>query len=104
MRGASARFVRQQNCEFLGVTADLNELLFATERTNLAAVTRCYWNFTPSRLTAGYGASSFAAQRTVENVWFSSRFNLSINGASREGVAIPELDTTTKPSISRKLK
>ncbi len=38
VRGAWVRFVRQQNMDILGETADLNEFLFGSERTNLAAV------------------------------------------------------------------
>jgi 5-methylcytosine-specific restriction endonuclease McrA len=37
-RGAWVRFVRQQNLEFLGETADLNEFLFGSERASLAVV------------------------------------------------------------------
>lgn len=38
MRGAWLRYVRQQNLEVLGETADLNEFLFGSERNNLAVV------------------------------------------------------------------
>jgi hypothetical protein len=38
VRGAWVRFVRQQNLEVLGETADLNEFLFGSERNNLAVV------------------------------------------------------------------
>ncbi len=37
-RGAWVKFVRQQNLDVLGETADLNEFLFGSERANLAAV------------------------------------------------------------------
>jgi len=38
VRGAWVRFVREQNLELLGETADLNEFLFGSERNNLALV------------------------------------------------------------------
>jgi hypothetical protein len=38
VRGAWLRYVRQQNLEVLGETADLNEFLFGSERNNLAVV------------------------------------------------------------------
>ena len=38
VRGAWVRFVRQQNKDILGETADLNEFLFGSERASLAAV------------------------------------------------------------------
>ena len=38
VRGAWVRFVRQQNLDILGETADLNEFLFGSERAALAAV------------------------------------------------------------------
>jgi hypothetical protein len=38
VRGAWIRFVRQQNLDVLGETADLNEFLFGTERAVLATV------------------------------------------------------------------
>ena len=38
VRGAWVRFVRQQNLDVLGETADLNEFLFGSERASLAAV------------------------------------------------------------------
>jgi len=38
VRGAWVRFVRQQNMEILGETADLDEFLFGSDRTSLAAV------------------------------------------------------------------
>ena len=38
VRGAWVRFVRQQNIDILGETADLNEFLFGGERAGLAAV------------------------------------------------------------------
>ena len=38
VRGAWVRFVRQQNMDILGETADLNEFLFGSERAGLAAV------------------------------------------------------------------
>jgi 5-methylcytosine-specific restriction endonuclease McrA len=38
VRGAWVRYVRQQNLDVLGETADLNEFLFGSERNNLAAV------------------------------------------------------------------
>jgi hypothetical protein len=38
VRGAWARFVRQQNMDVLGETTDLNEFLFGSERVSLEAV------------------------------------------------------------------
>jgi 5-methylcytosine-specific restriction endonuclease McrA len=38
VRGAWVRYVRHQNLDVLGETADLNEFLFGTERASLAAV------------------------------------------------------------------
>jgi hypothetical protein len=38
VRGAWVRFVRQQNMDVLGETADLNEFLFGSERASLSAV------------------------------------------------------------------
>jgi hypothetical protein len=38
VRGAWVRFVRQQNMDILGDTADLDEFLFGSERSSLAAV------------------------------------------------------------------
>jgi 5-methylcytosine-specific restriction endonuclease McrA len=38
VRGAWLRFVRQQNLDVLGETADLTQFLFGSERNNLAAV------------------------------------------------------------------
>jgi hypothetical protein len=38
VRGAWVRYVRQQNLDVLGETADLNEFLLGSERNNLAAV------------------------------------------------------------------
>jgi hypothetical protein len=38
VRGAWLRYVRQQNLDVLGETADLNEFLFGSERNNLAVV------------------------------------------------------------------
>ena len=38
VRGAWMRYVRQQNLGILGETADLNEFLFGSERSNLAVV------------------------------------------------------------------
>ncbi len=38
VRGAWVRYVRQQNMDILGETADLNEFLFGSERAGLAAV------------------------------------------------------------------
>jgi 5-methylcytosine-specific restriction endonuclease McrA len=38
VRGAWVRFVRQQNMDILGETADLNEFLFGSERASLAAI------------------------------------------------------------------
>jgi 5-methylcytosine-specific restriction endonuclease McrA len=38
IRGAWVRYVRQQNMDILGETADLNEFLFGSERAGLAAV------------------------------------------------------------------
>ena len=38
VRGAWLRYVRQQNLEVVGETADLNEFLFGSERNNLMAV------------------------------------------------------------------
>ena len=38
VRGAWVRYVRQQNLEALGETADLNEFLFGSERNNLVQV------------------------------------------------------------------
>ena len=38
VRGAWLRYVRQQNLDVVGETADLNEFLFSSERNNLAAV------------------------------------------------------------------
>jgi hypothetical protein len=38
VHGAWVRFVRRQNMDILGETADLNEFLFGSERSGLAAV------------------------------------------------------------------
>ena len=38
MRGAWARYVRQQNLDILGETTDLTEFLFGSERAALAVV------------------------------------------------------------------
>lgn len=38
VRGAWPRYVRQQNLDVLGGTADMNEFLFGSERNNLAVV------------------------------------------------------------------
>jgi hypothetical protein len=38
VHGAWLRYVRQQNLEILGETADLNEFLFGSERTNLVGI------------------------------------------------------------------
>jgi 5-methylcytosine-specific restriction endonuclease McrA len=38
VRGAWVRYVRQQNLDVIGETADLNEFLFGSERNNLAVV------------------------------------------------------------------
>ena len=38
VRGAWVRYVRRQNLDILGETADLNEFQFASERANLAGI------------------------------------------------------------------
>ena len=56
VRGAWARYVRQQNLAVVGETTDLNEFLFGSERTSLAAVRPVLLDIQQGRCFYCYGS------------------------------------------------
>jgi hypothetical protein len=80
VRGAWARYVRQQNVKIVGEITDLHEFLFGSERAPLAGCGRFFWTFS--------GGGVFTA---------TARYNLPTRTSiiSWPGHAIPLISATT---------